>query len=158
MIRREYTDPDFLARQYSEADRLRARIEFHARHSETPNDWHRFLLEIVNAGAGDDLLDAGCGDGRDYHPPLIKAGVRLFAIDRSPGMVRQAAAHGGSVVVREHFASDNADWQRPPFRPQLRTRRMLKLSAFGFELFGVLVVLAGMVVLAMALHVNPRLP
>lgn len=61
------------------------------------------------------------------------------------------------VVFRERFATDNADWQRP-FLPQLCTRRMLKLSAFGFGLFGVLVVLAGMVVLAMALHVNPRLP
>lgn len=99
MIRREYTNPDYLARQYAQTDRLRARIEFHARHSEPANDWHRFLLETVDARAGDTLLDAGCGDGRDYHPALLEAGVRLFAIDRSPGMARQAASHGGCVAV-----------------------------------------------------------
>lgn len=98
MIRREYTDPTFLAHQYSDSERLRTRIAFHERHSEEANDWHRFLLAQVDARPGERLLDAGCGDGGEYHPPLLARGVRLVGLDRSPGMATRAARHGGSVV------------------------------------------------------------
>lgn len=50
----------------------------------------QFYLELV-ASAGLDVLELGCGTGR-VMVPLAKAGFRVTGLDRSPGMLTQAAA------------------------------------------------------------------
>lgn len=104
-------------------------------------------------------------DGRGSPKAVIAEGDP-FGLLAPDGIVRTMAvalavaviAAGVAVwVFRDQFAADNAEWQRP-FFPELSSPRWLNLSGFGFGLFGILIVLGGMRLLAMALHVDSRWP
>ena len=77
-------DPDYLRLQYSDDERLRTRIETHRRYSERSDDFHRWLLERLDARPGTRVLDVGSGPGA-YHDRLTHA--RLVALDLSAGML-----------------------------------------------------------------------
>ena len=60
----------------------------------------RFLRHVP---AGGEVLDAGCGSGRDSLA-FLKAGYRVTALDGSVEMVRRATALTGLAVEHKRFA------------------------------------------------------
>ncbi len=106
-------DLAYLATQYGDTEKLRTRIEAHARYSEQTQDFHAWLLPHLDAAPGMTVLDAGCGSGA-YHPHIAALGVRIVAADMSPGMVREARAQ--AIEQRLHVDALAADAQLLPFR------------------------------------------
>jgi SAM-dependent methyltransferase len=90
-------DAAYLRYQYDDAEKLRIRIETHARYSERTEDtFASWLLAHVDAARGHLLLDVGCGSGV-YHAALSGAGVSIVGLDASRGMLREVlgADHAG---------------------------------------------------------------
>ncbi|HEV2121478.1 MAG TPA: methyltransferase domain-containing protein [Chloroflexota bacterium] len=87
------TDPDYLQYQYSDAEKLRIRVQTHQQYTERPNDaFFAWVVSHLAPRAGMTVLDLGCGPGT-YHPLLTRAvgpDGHLLALDRSPGMVQEA--------------------------------------------------------------------
>jgi ubiquinone/menaquinone biosynthesis C-methylase UbiE len=106
-------DLAYLATQYSDAEKLRTRIEAHARYSEQTQDFHSWLLPHLDATPGMTVLDAGCGSGA-YHPYLAALGVRIVAADMSPGMIREVRTQ--AIGQSLHVDALTGDAQRLPFR------------------------------------------
>ena len=80
----------FLAKQYSDSENFRVRVETHRLYSErTADTFNEWLLAIIDGASGSMLADVGCGPGL-YHAALARKGVRVVALDLSPGMVREA--------------------------------------------------------------------
>lgn len=107
-------DTTYLRYQYDDAEKLRIRIDTHARYSERTSDtFASWLLEHLDAARGQTLLDVGCGPGV-LHPALAALGVRISGIDASPGMVREARA----LADTGHYAlaAMHGDAQALPFR------------------------------------------
>ena len=67
------TDPAYLQYQYGTTERLHIRREAHQRYSERQDDFIEWVLDCLNPGVGDLVLDVGCGVG-SYHAPLRKRG------------------------------------------------------------------------------------
>ncbi len=106
----ENVDPAYLHYQYDDAEKLRIRIDTHARYSErTADTWSSWLLSHVDAKRGQTVLDVGCGPGV-YHRPLVALGARIVGLDASQGMVREALAANDAADVAQ------ADAQRLPIR------------------------------------------
>lgn len=105
-------DPAYLRYQYGDAEKLRVRIESHARYSERRDSFVDWLLERVAPAPGV-LLDVGCGSGV-YHRAVAARGMRIVALDLSPGMLRavrdQAREHRLPVLAAR------GDAQRLPVR------------------------------------------
>ena len=59
------------------------------------------------------------------------------------------------IIDRIQFASDNARWHRVKWPIDSSDPRVQRLNSFGFALFGVLFVLAGAYVIALAAKVAP---
>lgn len=78
-------DPDYLRFQYSDDQKLRIRIETHARYSENRLPFRRWLIGVIAARPGQRLLDVGSGSGQ-FHPDLTD--VNVVALDISAGMLR----------------------------------------------------------------------
>jgi ubiquinone/menaquinone biosynthesis C-methylase UbiE len=107
-------DAAYLRYQYDDAERLRIRIETHARYSERTRDtFASWLLQHVDAGRGQMLLDAGCGPGT-YHPALAARSVHVIGLDASRGMLREARAQ----ATADGYAIDAmlGDAQALPYR------------------------------------------
>jgi ubiquinone/menaquinone biosynthesis C-methylase UbiE len=107
-------DAAYLRYQYDDAEKLRIRIETHARYSERTSDsFASWLLPHVAAAPGDTLLDAGCGSGV-YHRAIVAQGAQIVGLDASRGMLKEARAQ--SAVAG--FAMDAllGDAQALPFR------------------------------------------
>lgn len=94
-------DPAYVRYQYSDDEKLRIRIETHAKYSER-SGFQRWVVGHVAATAGQRLLDVGSGTGDDYHPML--KGVDVVALDLSLGM-----------LVKVRAKRVNADAQALPF-------------------------------------------
>lgn len=77
-------DPAYVRFQYADDQKLRVRIETHERYSENPVPFTQWILERVDARAGQRLLDVGSGPGQ-YHHRLTD--VRVIALDTSAGML-----------------------------------------------------------------------
>ena len=77
-----------LAYQYSDAEKLRVRIESHRRYSERSSEFFDWMLPHIAPKRGLRLLDVGSGPG-PYHPRLAAEGVRVVAVDQSHGMIRE---------------------------------------------------------------------
>lgn len=105
------TDEEVLARQYADDRNLRARQRlWEISRSEPSLDFNRWSVELAGAGAGDVVLDAGCGNGR----PLALLGAQgctAVGLDLSPGMVRDAGSPlvAAGDVQRLPFADDAFD-------------------------------------------------
>lgn len=82
--RSRLTDPEYLRSQYADDERLRVRIETHARYSENREPFVPWVLRHVGAQPGQRLLDVGSGPGQ-FHEHL--SGVRVVALDTSLGML-----------------------------------------------------------------------
>ena len=117
-----HVDAAYLRYQYDDAEKLRIRIDTHARYSERTRDtFASWLLEHVCGARSQILLDAGCGPGV-LHPALAALGVRIAGVDASPGMVREARAQacaGGYAL-----AVTVGDAQALPFRDACFERAM----------------------------------
>jgi ubiquinone/menaquinone biosynthesis C-methylase UbiE len=109
-----HVDAAYLRYQYDDAEKLRIRIDTHARYSERTGDtFASWLLEHVHAERGQTLLDVGSGPGA-YHPALAAAGVRLTGVDASRGMLREAC--GQAATGAYALAAAMSDAQSLPFR------------------------------------------
>jgi len=98
----QLADPAYLRFQYADDQKLRVRIETHARYSENPQPLVEWVLMLLDARPGDRVLDVGSGPGQ-YHDRLRSQ--RVVAIDSSAGMLAKVAV----PAVR-------ADAQQLPFR------------------------------------------
>lgn len=92
------TDQAFVAEQYSDAERLRIRIETHARYSE--GETERLIQDALDALAlapGMRVLDVGCGSG-SWHARLSATGARVIGVDLMEGMLREARSASAGLV------------------------------------------------------------
>jgi ubiquinone/menaquinone biosynthesis C-methylase UbiE len=73
-------------------DRLAAFIPFFDRILFLPKDSRRKAVSRLGLAAGDNVLDIGCGTGRSlsYLQKAVGPTGRVYGIDISPGMLRQA--------------------------------------------------------------------
>ena len=105
-------DPEYLAYQYGDAEKLRIRQDTHARFSENPQGFFQWMLPHIATGSALLVLDVGSGHG-PYHALLCARGCRVVALDLSLGMVREArrAAAAGQWYV----AAAQGDARHLPF-------------------------------------------
>lgn len=101
-------DPTYLAYQYADSEKLRIRTEMHQRFSENTSDWRVRIPQILSPEPGDLLLDIGCGHGA-YHQALAGRRVRVIALDRSFGMVREARENGCDLTPPPSFLQGDAE-------------------------------------------------
>jgi SAM-dependent methyltransferase len=108
------TDRAFVQDQYSDAAKLRIRIETHQRYSQGDTD--RILDDATRAlhlSPGLRMLDVGCGAG-GWHARATHAGARLVGADLMHGMLREARLVGVDLPPTPSFCQ--ADAQALPFR------------------------------------------
>jgi len=107
------TDRAFVQEQYTDADKLRIRIETHERYSR--GDTERIVDDCVAALApspGLQVLDVGCGAG-SCHPRIANAGAAVVGVDLMAGMLREARA--ADTALDPLPALVRADAQALPF-------------------------------------------
>lgn len=80
-----------LAHQYSDAEKLRIRIESHRRYSERDGDFFDWMLPHIAPEPDLELLDVGCGPG-PYHSRLAATGMQVVGVDQSAGMALEVLA------------------------------------------------------------------
>jgi len=89
-------DAEVLTRQYADDRNLRARQRlWDISRTEPELDFNRWSVDLLGAGPGDVVLDAGCGNGRPLRL-LAERGCTAVGLDLSPGM---AAAAGARTLV-----------------------------------------------------------
>jgi ubiquinone/menaquinone biosynthesis C-methylase UbiE len=103
-------DPTYLEEQYGTEDRLRIRIEAHARYSERTDNFYEWVVERLQPQPGAIVVDVGCGVG-SIHPFVCARGVRaILGVDASLAMVeasqRQANQLNLPVVTVRADAQD----------------------------------------------------
>lgn len=84
------TGRSFVEDQYSDASKLRIRIETHERYSQ--GDTEQLIDAVVNAldlRPGETVLDLGCGAG-DWFARLQARGASVVGVDLMSGMLREA--------------------------------------------------------------------
>ncbi len=117
-----HVDAAYLRYQYDDAEKLRIRIDTHARYSERVSDtFTSWLLGHIGGGPGQTLLDIGCGPGV-LHPSLAALGVRITSVDASVGMVRAARAQADAGAY--DLSVITGDAQVLPFRDSCFERVM----------------------------------
>ena len=103
-----FTDPAYLAEQYGDAERLRIRLETHARYSENRGHFFDFLLGHLEARPDLVLLDVGCGHGAQ-HVRLRQQRMRIVGLDRSPGMLAEARAQAREAGLDVRLCRGDAE-------------------------------------------------
>jgi SAM-dependent methyltransferase len=102
------TDRTFVEEQYSEADKLRTRIETHERYSQ--GDTEHILDDGVRAlslSPGLYVLDIGCGTG-GWHARIAAVGANIVGVDLMAGMIREARASGTGLQPKPVFTQADA--------------------------------------------------
>ena len=109
-----YEDPSFVARQYSDASNLNARITLHRRFSTSDQPWQRWVFDQFGLPSPGRVLELGCGPGDLWVENLdrVPEGWSIKLTDASPGMVSEAEARLGSD---RRFTFGVADAQEIPF-------------------------------------------
>jgi ubiquinone/menaquinone biosynthesis C-methylase UbiE len=93
------TDPEYLRFQYGDAEKLRIRLEAHARYSERPNDaFFPWVVDWLGVQPGQLVADVGCGPGA-YHPIVTARGARVVAVDFSAGMLAEVRAQAAALAL-----------------------------------------------------------
>jgi ubiquinone/menaquinone biosynthesis C-methylase UbiE len=103
----------YLADQYSDADKLRIRIETHRRYSEGTETLTDDILDALALAPGLSLLDVGCGSG-EWHARLAAGRVVTVGLDLMPGMLQAARVAGAGLEPRPELIC--ADAQAIPFQ------------------------------------------
>jgi ubiquinone/menaquinone biosynthesis C-methylase UbiE len=106
------TDPEYVAYQYADSEKLRIRIETHQRYTVGEDDFQATELQHLQVRPGQQLLDVGCGHGR-LNGVLAPMAVKVVGLDRSSGMLREAqsAAPSASWVCGDAIALPFPDGQ-----------------------------------------------
>lgn len=86
-------DSALLHEQYSDTSRLKARIEAHRRFSERSESFVAWVVDGLDIGPDDLVLDAVCGYGTCFSE-LRRHGARVVGLDRSAAMVGKASPPG----------------------------------------------------------------
>jgi ubiquinone/menaquinone biosynthesis C-methylase UbiE len=110
------TDPDYLAYQYGDSEKLRVRIDTHERYSERRADWHELAPSWMNLAPGSLVLDLGCGFG-GFQPALCRAGARIVGVDLSLGMLAEARTQAAQLNLPVRLI--HADAQAIPLADRL---------------------------------------
>src|SRR5436309_3002284 len=99
------TDPEYVAYQYADSEKLRIRVETHRQYTVREADFQSTELQHVHVEPGQLLLDVGCGPGR-LCAVLAPLGVSVVGLDRSTGLLREAqsAARTASLVCGDATA------------------------------------------------------
>jgi ubiquinone/menaquinone biosynthesis C-methylase UbiE len=81
-----------LTDQYTNASKLKARIQLHERFSTSNQDWHNWVFERFTFPRGARLLELGCGPGTLWQKNLasIPTDWEITLSDFSPGMLQEA--------------------------------------------------------------------
>src|SRR5215216_5106482 len=108
------TQPDFIAEQYGDADRLRVRIDTHRRYSKGTEVLVDAILAALRLEQGLRLLDVGCGPG-EWHRALTDQGVAVVGVDLMAGMLVEARSTGVAIQPRPMLAQGDAE--ALPLRP-----------------------------------------
>ena len=89
-----YSNPDYLHKQYGDLSNLDARVALHARFSTSPIDWQRWVFDQLALPADARVLELGSGPGWLWRGNVerIPAGWTVTLSDFSPGMVETARA------------------------------------------------------------------
>jgi SAM-dependent methyltransferase len=91
------TDPEYVAYQYADSEKLRIRIETHRRYTVGEPDFQYTELQHLQVQSGHRLLDVGCGPGR-LQAVLTPLGVSMVGVDRSSGLLREAQSAAPSAA------------------------------------------------------------
>jgi ubiquinone/menaquinone biosynthesis C-methylase UbiE len=103
----------YVADQYSDADKLRIRIETHRVYSQGTESLTDDILDALALAPGLSLLDVGCGSG-EWHARLAARGVVTVGLDLMPGMLQ--AARGAAAGLEPRAQLICADAQAIPFK------------------------------------------
>jgi ubiquinone/menaquinone biosynthesis C-methylase UbiE len=77
-------------------------------------DANRWMIDLLEVGAGDRVLDVGCGPGLAV-AYAAASDSRAVGVDASPTMVRQAGRRNRAAIRRGRVEIHRADATRLPF-------------------------------------------
>jgi SAM-dependent methyltransferase len=92
MRKLELSDSNFINEQYSNADKISCRIEFHSKYSENKYGWHKWVFDQLALFDDIKVIEVGCGPGTLWTTNLtrIPPKCRIFLSDLSIGIVQSA--------------------------------------------------------------------
>ena len=105
-------DPQYLAYQYGDSEKLRIRMEAHERYSERPDTvgggWQKLYVDRLHPEPGQSVLDVGCGFG-NIQPAICETGARVVGFDLSSGMTREARRRAGQDALAVQIVRASAE-------------------------------------------------
>ena len=93
-------------------------------------DANRWMVDLLGAGAGDHLLDVGCGPGLAVAGAAAR-GSRAVGVDASSTMVRHAGRRNRASIRRGRVSVHQADAARLPF-PDASFTKVGSLNSLQF--------------------------
>ena len=93
-------------------------------------DANRWMIDLLEVGAGDRVLDVGCGPGLAVAYAAASES-RAVGVDASPTMVRQAGRRNRAAIRRGHVEIHRADAARLPF-PDASFTKVGSLNSLQF--------------------------
>lgn len=91
---------------------------------------NRWMVELLEAGAGDRVLDVGCGPGLAVADAAARGG-RVVGVDASPTMVGHARRRNRAAIRRGQVEIHHADATRLPF-PDASFSKVGSLNSLQF--------------------------
>ncbi len=103
MSRADTIDPEYLKKEYQDANNLNARIRLHQRFSLNPYGWMHWVFDQFDLPPLCRILELGCGPGSLWLENMdrVPVGWDILLTDFSAGMLRQAKQNlGGNGSFR----------------------------------------------------------
>jgi ubiquinone/menaquinone biosynthesis C-methylase UbiE len=103
MSRADTIDPEYLKKEYQDANNLNARIRLHQRFSLNPYGWMRWVFDQLDLPLRCRILELGCGPGSLWLENMDRVPVDwdILLTDFSAGMLGQAKQNlGGNDSFR----------------------------------------------------------